>query len=123
MRLIDADALGVCRCSKDVLPAAYCAGWNGLINLLQAAPTVDATPTVRWIPVTERLPEYAARVLVTDVRAELHYVGSWTREKDPDNGSNCWVDCGFPVGSYPVDAVTHWAPLPEPPEVENAETE
>ena len=27
-RLIDADALGVGRCSKDILPAAYCAGWN-----------------------------------------------------------------------------------------------
>ena len=47
MRLIDADDLGVGRCSKDILPAAYCAGWNGLINLLQAAPTVDAVPVVR----------------------------------------------------------------------------
>ena len=47
MRLIDVDDLGVGRCSKDVLPAAYCAGWNGLINLLQTAPTVDAVPVVR----------------------------------------------------------------------------
>ena len=35
MRLIDADALGVGRCSKDILPAAYCAGWNGLIELIE----------------------------------------------------------------------------------------
>lgn len=47
MRLIDAEALGVGRCSKDVLPAAYCAGWNGLINLIEQAPTVDAVPVVR----------------------------------------------------------------------------
>lgn len=47
MRLIDADALGVGRCSKDVLPAAYCAGWNGLINLIDNAPTIDAVPVVR----------------------------------------------------------------------------
>lgn len=47
MRLIDVDDLGIGRCSKDVLPAAYCAGWNGLINLLQTAPTVDAAPVVR----------------------------------------------------------------------------
>ena len=47
MRLIDADALGVGRCSKDVLPAAYCAGWNGLIELIENAPTVDAVPVVR----------------------------------------------------------------------------
>lgn len=51
MRLIDADALGVGRCSRDVLPAEYCAGWNGLIRLLEKAPTVDAVPVVhgRWI--------------------------------------------------------------------------
>lgn len=46
MRLIDADALGVGRCSRDVLPADYCAGWNGLIRLLEKAPTVDAVPVV-----------------------------------------------------------------------------
>ena len=47
MRLIDADALGVGRRSKDVLPAAYCAGWNGLIELIEKAPTIDAVPVVR----------------------------------------------------------------------------
>lgn len=50
MRLIDVDDLGVGRCSKDVLPAAYCAGWNGLLGLIEKAPTVDAVPVVhgRW---------------------------------------------------------------------------
>ena len=47
MRLIDAEDLGVGRCSKDVLPAAYCAGWNGLLGLIEKAPTVDAVPVVR----------------------------------------------------------------------------
>ena len=47
MRLIDVDDLGVGRCSRDVLPAAYCAGWNGLIGLIEKAPTVDAVPVVR----------------------------------------------------------------------------
>lgn len=47
MRLIDADELGVGRCSKDVLPAAYCAGWNGLLNLIEKAPTVDAVVVTR----------------------------------------------------------------------------
>ena len=46
-RLIDADALGVGRCSKDILPAAYCAGWNGLIELIEKAPTIAAVPVVR----------------------------------------------------------------------------
>ena len=47
MRLIDADALGVGRCSRNLLPADYCAGWNGLIRLIEKAPTVDAVPVVR----------------------------------------------------------------------------
>lgn len=47
MRLIDADALGVGRCSRDLLPADYCAGWNGLVRLLEKAPTVDAVEVVR----------------------------------------------------------------------------
>ena len=47
MRLIDVDALGVGRCNKDILPAAYCAGWNGLIGLIEKAPTIDAVPVVR----------------------------------------------------------------------------
>ena len=46
-RLIDADALGVGRCSKDILPDAYCAGWNGLIELIEKAPTIDVVPVVR----------------------------------------------------------------------------
>lgn len=47
MRLIDADALGVGRCGRDVLPADYCAGWNGMVRLLEKAPTVDAVEVVR----------------------------------------------------------------------------
>ena len=43
MRLIDADALGVGRCNPDViLDPAYAAGWNGLLNIITAAPTIDA---------------------------------------------------------------------------------
>lgn len=47
MRLINVDELGVGRCSKDVLPAAYCAGWNGLLGLIEKAPTVDAVVVTR----------------------------------------------------------------------------
>jgi len=47
MRLIDADALGVGRCSRDILPAMYCAGWNGLLGILEKADTVDAVIVTR----------------------------------------------------------------------------
>lgn len=43
MRLIDVDDLGVGRCSRDVVPAVYCAGWNGLLNLIENAP-----PLMPW---------------------------------------------------------------------------
>ena len=47
MRLIDVDELGVGRCSKDILPATYCAGWNGLLGLIEKASTVDAVVVTR----------------------------------------------------------------------------
>lgn len=47
MRLIDVDDLGVGRCSRDVVPAVYCAGWNGLLGLIEKAPTVDAVVVMR----------------------------------------------------------------------------
>lgn len=47
MRLVDVDDLGVGRCSRDVVPAAYCAGWNGLLGLIEKAPTVDAVVVTR----------------------------------------------------------------------------
>lgn len=56
MRLIDADALGIGRCNPDAFPLdtrAYCAGWNGVIGLIEQAPTIDAVPVVhgRWVSV------------------------------------------------------------------------
>ena len=47
MRLIDKDDLGVKQCSPDIFSADYCDGWNGLIGILETAPTVDAVPVVR----------------------------------------------------------------------------
>ena len=41
-RLIDRDSLGVGRCNPDVmLDPAYAAGWNGLLNIINSAPTLD----------------------------------------------------------------------------------
>lgn len=72
----------------------------------------------QWIPVTERLPEYNARVLAIDVYNGNgdEDIGIWTREQYPDDPDGCWIDeRGW---WHAIDEVTHWMPLPEPPEVE-----
>lgn len=75
-----------------------------------------------WIPVSERLPEVGARVFVycpryspkeniaTRVLSNIGHEGHfWHFDNDDDD----WCD-----GSD--SAVTHWQPLPEPPEKEGA---
>lgn len=49
-RLIDANALDIGRCNPDLLPFGnrpYAAGWNGVVNIIDNAPTVDAVEVIR----------------------------------------------------------------------------
>ena len=75
----------------------------------------------RWISVTERRPEYNARVLVIDVYAGEgnEFIAIWTREEYPDDPEDgCWIDeRGW---WHSCDDVTHWMPLPDRPEAEKA---
>ena len=62
----------------------------------------------RWIPVSERLPEENQQILSTDGKEfYLDYYARWEGKDNPP----CFCD-GL---SW---AVTHWMPLPEPPEAE-----
>lgn len=70
----------------------------------------------RWIPVEERLPE----VWRNDETAELVNYMIYSPDFGVDIGnyhakSKKWLCMALPC------TVTHWATLPEPPEVENAE--
>jgi hypothetical protein len=50
--LIDRQALGIGRCNPDAFPLqnrGYCAGWNGVVNLLEQAPRVDAVQVVHGV--------------------------------------------------------------------------
>lgn len=72
----------------------------------------------QWIPVTERLPGYNARVLAIDVYNGNgdEDIGIWTREEYPNDPDGCWIDDrGW---WHALDEATHWMPLPEPPDVE-----
>ena len=65
----------------------------------------------RWIPVSERLPETGDRYLTILNNGQIHIL-TWS-ESYSIFGHN-WSD------SYTaVTNVTHWMPLPEPPENEN----
>lgn len=73
-------------------------------NRVRELPAADVQPVNQWISVKDRLPENCIEVLVYD------------------------TDCGIVIGWYdkeigdfaadfisPLDVVTHWMPLPEPP--------
>lgn len=60
----------------------------------------------KWIPVTERLPEYSGCYLVADSGSvtEAYYGKEWA--------DGHWTDPGEMYMTYHP---THWMPLPEPP--------
>jgi len=58
----------------------------------------------RWIPVGERLPEHSCRVLTAGLQKYPVVCSFWA------------TDNTFRDGNL-VDGVTHWMPLPAPPEV------
>lgn len=75
------------------------------MDLIDDMPAADVQPISQWISVKDRLPENCIEVLVYD------------------------TDCGIVIGWHdkeigdfaadfisPLDAVTHWMPLPEPPQ-------
>lgn len=69
----------------------------------------------RWIPVTERLPEYMENVLVTDGV----FSGMGWRDYYDCHGTkpreDYWIAPSTNVNEL---CITHWMPLPQPPERE-----
>ena len=89
--------------------------------------TADAVEVKRWIPVSERLPEYAQEVLVTvegwfegkmiDRAVDLAIYWQHDSYIDGFETVNDWIECG-------EWKITAWLPLPEPfPEPYRKETE
>lgn len=66
---------------------------------------VKIQPVDRWISVEDRLPDDCVEVLVHDT--DCGVIIGWYDKKD-----NCFA-CEF---ISPLDAVTHWMPLPKPPQ-------
>lgn len=76
-----------------------------LITALTASNEVIAKSKPKWIPVTERLPDHRTTCLIADdgsvVVGWRNLVGEW-----------------YDVTGDRLKYVTHWMPLPEPPESE-----
>lgn len=67
----------------------------------------------RWIPVSERLPEVDTRVEIFDGFEQTMHIGYYrehAKQWDSEDGGY-WHGKNFGL-------ITHWRPLPEPPEVE-----
>ena len=85
--------------------------WRRDVNAIKALPS--AQPEQEWISVEERLPEAAGDYMVAyhpchwdDVHYDRTLVGM-----DNFRGKAKWSRCKF-------QRVTHWMPLPEPPELD-----
>ena len=106
MRLIDADALiaewcdGCKYLSNGICDQDICGG----ALLMKEAPTIDPESLrPQWIPVTERLPKEHQPVLFC--------------RKGGNVDAGCRIESGW-WKSYgiKVKSVTHWMPLPKPPQ-------
>lgn len=112
MRLIDADELkkrAVTVCFPDI---PDCGEFDAVgVHDIDIMPTIDPEslrPTAHWISVKDRLPAKHERVLIYDSVCHNIYM-AW-RDDDLD----VWFSEEYlPDFVY----VTHWMPLPEPPEV------
>lgn len=71
---------------------------------------MEALERTRWIPCGERLPEIGVTVLTLD---KYKHVASRTRKSYVDG-----TPYFYPDGLEPGRHITHWMPIPEPPEEE-----
>ena len=88
----------------------YTGFWNGLVEAKKA---IDSAPVVetelKWIPVTERLPEYGENVLAyleNKITVLRRYNGFFEKTLGVRHGKLVSLD------------VTHWMSLPESPKEE-----
>lgn len=117
MRLIDADAL------KESIRKVSCI--RSFVNLLPSEKAIidqiDSAPTIGgWISVKDRLPE--AKMPDADGNITFSdYVLTYQTYKDGFSwvtADTCRVDHGVWMHEVPGSGckVTHWMPLPEPPQ-------
>ena len=88
--------------------------WEEIIEAIEAIPAADVRP-VKWIPVTERLPEKMQYVLVRYQNNDMA-VASWFGGDEHIRFWRAMTDEGWCADCDTEP--THWMPLPQPPEEE-----
>lgn len=117
-RLISADVL-----KSSILQWQFKIGQDGIwyvLGLIDSTPTVEAEPIKqgRWIPCSERLPEYITSVLVQLTRTGDIFIGALV--PNVDGTYTMWDLPNF--SSYIcLEDVIAWMPLPEPYKVDEVE--
>ena len=108
MRLIDADALlEQMKRRKD-----YVGRPSDPVCLVEDAPTIGC-----WISTSDRMPKKDKKEEDKDVLVWLYddyYIGRYNQ--DPDNLQMRWCFEDFNLYGDDMFDITHWMPLPEPPE-------
>ena len=78
-------------------------------------PTANVIEAPGWIPVSERLPEYGQRVLVTyDLVKKYPWVNILRYGKPMSEDKPCFYEAGSEWGDVPYDGIVAWMPLPKP---------
>ena len=95
-------ARGPIRFPSDSLTAEERLALNGEVRIIQKG-RAKHEPAQRWIPVSERLPDYGVEVLVAVIQA--------------DGGRTIDIDYMDEVNAF-AGSCSHWMPLPEPPKGE-----
>ena len=110
MRLIDADALYQAEKLLDTNIVRQDKVASELLAQvlydIQHFPTL--TPQNEWVSVEERLPENKTQVLMWSARWKVAEAGSYYNQ-------HFWVYSEIGDG-YIADNITHWMPLPAPPD-------
>ena len=114
-RQIDLDQLmkyplrrGSEHCDEKNADPRFLNGVESILEWAQRLPTL--TPLNEWISVEERLPEGHMQVLMWSARWKIAEAGSYYNK-------HFWVYSEIGDG-YIADNITHWMPLPPPPEKE-----
>lgn len=103
--------------------------WNDAIVTIKSAPTIEPEP--HWIPVTERLPEDLAEVIVTWINTDPEPYYDFVKDKPATAAAVCYKGDWYWYSSVTADVLAEygrmesekfddavkviaWMPLPEP---------